>query len=130
MVNEELINNVNEATNIFYSSVFDALNNSQSSLILNSHDDTKSKIYDSIKRESLFLKNNYDINDLKTELKSSEFYYENETYKGNVVVNLNYNIKKKLLPFIQSNVEEMFLTQIEYENNNWIVIDVQKFSIE
>ena len=130
MVNEELINNVNEATNIFYSSVFDALNNSQSSLILNSHDDTKSKIYDSIKRESLFLKNNYDINDLKTELKSSEFYYENETYKGNVVVNLNYNIKKKLLPFIQSNVEEMFLTQIEYENNNWIVIDVQKFSME
>ena len=130
MVNEELINNVNEATNIFYSSVFDALNNLQSSLILNSHDDTKSKIYDSIKRESLFLKNNYDINDLKTELKSSEFYYENETYKGNVVVNLNYNIKKKLLPFIQSNVEEMFLTQIEYENNNWIVIDVQKFSIE
>ena len=130
MVNEELINNVNEATNIFYSSVFDALNNSQSSLILNSHDDTKSKIYDSIKRESLFLKNNYDINDLKTELKSSEFYYENETYKGNVVVNLNYNIKKKLLPFIQSNVEEMFLTQIEYEHNNWIVIDVQKFSME
>lgn len=130
MVNEKLIEDVNNATNIFYSSVFNALNSSDSSLILNSKDDTKSKIYDSIIRESLFLKNNYELNDLKTELKSSEFYYENGIYKGNVVIKLNYNIKKKILPFWNKNVEEMFLTHIEYENNNWIINDVQKFSID
>ena len=130
MVNEKLIEDVNEATNIFYSSVFNALNSSDSSLILNSKHDTKNKIYDSIIRESLFLKNNYELNDLKTELKSSEFYYENGAYKGNVVINLNYNIKKKILPFWNNNVEEMFLTNIEYENNNWIINDVQKFSID
>lgn len=130
MVNEKLIEDVNEATNIFYSSVFNALNSSDSSLILNSKHDTKNKIYDSIIRESLFLKNNYELNDLKTELKSSEFYYENGAYKGNVVINLNYNIKKKILPFWNNNVEEMFLTNIEYENNNWIINDVQKFTID
>ncbi|MFU7514236.1 TcaA 3rd/4th domain-containing protein [Clostridium sp. HCS.1] len=130
MVNEKLINDVNKSTDIFYSSVFNALNSSDSSLILNSKEDTRSKIYDSIIRESLFLKNNYELNDLKTELKSSEFYYENGTYKGNVVINLNYNVKKKLLPFLKNNVEEMFLTHIEYEDNNWIINDVQKFSID
>lgn len=130
MVNEKLISDVNKSTNIFYSSVFDALNSSDSSLILNSKEDTRSKIYDSIIRESLFLKNNYELNDLETELKSSEFYYENETYKGNVVINLNYNIKKKIFPFLNKKVEEMFLTHIEYEDNNWIINDVQKFSID
>lgn len=130
MVNEKLIDDVSNATNIFYSSVFNALNKSDSSLILNSKDDTKNKIYDSIIRESLFLKNNYELNNLKTELKSSEFYYENGKYKGNVVINLNYNIKKKILPFLKSNVEEMFLTNIEYEDNKWIINDVQKFSID
>ncbi|MDV4150914.1 hypothetical protein R0131_08705 [Clostridium sp. AL.422] len=130
MVNDRLIDEVNIVTNDFYISVFDALNNSDSSLILNSKDSTKNKIYDSIKRESLFLKNDYELNDLNTELKSSEFYYENGTYKGNIVISLSYNIKKRLLPFIERNVEEMFLTHIEYENNNWIIGDVQKFSIE
>ncbi|MCF0147641.1 MAG: hypothetical protein HUJ77_04500 [Clostridium sp.] len=130
MVNEKLINDVSKSTDTFYSSVFDALNSSDSSLILNSKEDTKSKIYDSIIRESLFLKNNYELNDLKTELKSSEFYYDNGTYKGNIVINLNYNVKKKILPFLKNNVEEMFLTHIEYENNNWIINEVQKFSID
>ncbi|MGF0108040.1 TcaA 3rd/4th domain-containing protein [Clostridium sp. SGI.024] len=130
IVNDELIEEVNKSTNDFYTSVFEALNNSDYSLIANAEDDAKSKIYDSIKKESLFLKNNYEITDLKTELKSSEFYYENGIYKGNVVIKLNYNIKKKLVPFWKNNVEEMFLTNIEYKNNNWIINDVQKFSID
>ena len=130
MVNDNLINEVNIAANTFYSSVFNALNNSDYSLIENSRDDAKSKIYDSIKRESLFLKNNYELNDLKTEVKSSEFYYEDDTYKGNIVINLNYNISKKILPFIKQDVEETFLTQMEFENNEWIIVDVQKFTLE
>ena len=130
MVNDELIDEINKSTNDFYSSVFEALNNSDYSLIVNAKEDAKSKIYDSIKRESLFLKNDYEINDLETELKSSEFYYENGIYKGNIVIKLNYKIKKKILPFIQKSVEEMFLTSVEYEKNNWIVKDVQKFKIE
>lgn len=130
MVNDNLIDEVNLSANSFYTSVFNALNNSDYSLIENSRDDAKSKIYDSIKRESLFLKNNYELNDLNTEVKSSEFYYENGTYKGNIVISLNYNISKKILPFIDKNVEEMFLTQMEFENNQWVIVDVQKFALE
>ena len=67
---------------------------------------------------------------MKTEIKSSEFFYENGVYKGNIVVNLNYHISKKLIPFIDKNVEEMFLTSMEYNDGNWEVIDVQKFNLE
>lgn len=130
MVNDNLIDEVNKSCNSFYTSVFNALNDSDYSLIENSRDDAKSKIYDSIKRESLFLKNNYELNYLNTEIKSSEFYYEDGIYKGNIVIKLNYNISKKILPFIDNNVEEMFLTQIEFENNQWIIVDVQKFTLE
>lgn len=130
MVNDNLIEEVNLSANSFYSSVFNALNNSDYSLIENSRDDAKSKIYDSIKRESLFLKNNYELNDLNTEIKSSEFYYEDGSYKGNIVISLNYNISKKILPFIYNNVEETFLTHMEFENNKWIIVDVQKFTLE
>lgn len=130
MVNDNLIEEVNLSANSFYSSVFNALNNSDYSLIENSRDDAKSKIYDSIKRDSLFLKNNYELNDLNTEIKSSEFYYEDGSYKGNIVISLNYNISKKILPFIYNNVEETFLTHMEFENNKWIIVDVQKFTLE
>lgn len=130
MVNDNLISDINKATEEFYDSVFNALNKSDYNLIENSRENTKSKIYDSIKRESLFLKNNYEIKDLQVEMKSSEFYYEDEKYKGNIVINLNYNISKKLLPFIDKKVEEMFLTNVEYENNEWIITDVQKFNLQ
>ncbi|MDU5109515.1 MAG: PEGA domain-containing protein [Clostridium sp.] len=130
MANDKLIEDIEAIINNFYSSTFNALNNGDFKLIENSKEDAKSKIYDSIKRESLFLKNNYELNELKTEIKSSEFFYENGVYKGNIVVNLNYHISKKLIPFIDKNVEEMFLTSMEYNNGSWEVIDVQKFNLE
>ena len=130
IINDTLIKNISDDCNTFYTSVFEALNNSDSSLILNCYEDTKSKIYDSIKKESLFLKNNYEFNDLKTELTKSEFFYEDGSYKGNVVISLNYTIKKQVLSFIKEDVEEMFLTQIQYNEGKWIVKDVQKFTIK
>lgn len=130
LVNDKLISDINKAMNSFYKSVFEALNKSDYTLITNSEDDTKNKIYNSIKQESLFLKNNYKLDDLKIEIKNSEFYFEDNIYKGKVVINLNYNISKKILPFIYKNVEETFLTNLEYENKNWIITDVQKFKLE
>lgn len=130
MANDKLIEDIEATINNFYSSTFNALNNGDFKLIENSKEDAKGKIYDSIKRESLFLKNNYELNELKTEIKSSEFFYENGVYKGNIVVNLNYHISKKLIPFIDKNVEEMFLTSMEYNDGSWEVIDVQKFNLE
>ncbi|VYU25725.1 hypothetical protein [Clostridium tertium] len=130
MANDKLIEDIEAIINNFYSSTFNALNNGDYKLIENSKEDAKSKIYDSIKRESLFLKNNYELNELKTEIKSSEFFYENGVYKGNIVVNLNYHISKKFIPFIDQNVDEMFLTSMEYNDGSWEVRDVQKFNLE
>jgi Tfp pilus assembly protein PilO len=130
MVNDTLTTDIAKFIKSFYDSVFNALNSNNYSLIENSSEETKNKIYDSIRKESLFLKNNYDITELNTEVKSSEYYYENNTYKANIVINLNYSISKKLMPFIKSNVDEMFLTQIQYVDEKWQVIDVQKFNLE
>ena len=58
MANDKLIEDIEATINNFYSSTFNALNNGDFKLIENSKEDAKSKIYDSIKRESLFLKNN------------------------------------------------------------------------
>lgn len=130
IVNDTLTANIDKFIDSFYSSVFNALNSNDYSLIEHSSDEAKNKIYDSIRKESLFLKNNYDITELNTQVKSSEYYYENNTYRANVVINLNYSISKKLMPFIKSNVDEMFLTQIQYIDEKWQVIDVQKFNLE
>lgn len=130
MVNDTLTTDIAKFIKSFYDSVFNALNSNNYSLIENSSEETKNKIYDSIRKESLFLKNNYDITELNTEVKSSEYYYENNTYKANIVINLNYSISKKLMPFIKSNVDEMFLTQVQYVDEKWQVIDVQKFNLE
>lgn len=130
MVNDKLLTEIDSCTNIFYSSVFNALNLNDYSLIKNAEENTKSKIYDNIRRESLFLKNNYELTELNTEVKSSEFYYEDNTYKANIVINLNYSVSKKLIPFIKNNVNEMFLTQMEYVDGKWEITDVQKFNLE
>ena len=130
MVNDKLLTEIDSCTNIFYSSVFDALNLNDYSLIKNADEDAKNKIYDSVKRESLFLKNNYELTELNTEVRSSEFYYENKTYKANIVINLDYSVSKKLIPFIKDNVNEMFLTQMEYVDGKWEITNVQKFNLE
>ena len=130
MVNDKLLTEIDSCTNIFYSSVFEALNLNDYSLIKNADEDAKNKIYDSVKRESLFLKNNYELTELNTEVKSSEFYYENKTYKANIVINLDYSVSKKLIPFIKDNVNEMFLTQMEYVDGKWEITNVQKFNLE
>ena len=130
MANDKLLTEIDSCTNTFYSSVFDALNLNNYSLIKNAEENAKNKIYDSVRRESLFLKNNYELTELNTEVKSSEFYYEDNTYKANIVINLNYSVSKKLIPFIKDNVNEMFLTQMEYVDGKWEITDVQKFNLE
>lgn len=130
MANNTLIKEIESSLNEFYNSVFEALNKSDYTLIKNSEDEIKSKIYNDIKEESLFLKNNYNLADLKIEIENSEFYYESETYKGNIITKLNYKISKKLLPFINKNIEETFLTNLEYIDNGWKVISIQKINLE
>ena len=130
IANENLINEIEESLKIFYDSVFEALNKSDYNLIKNSEEDIKNRIYNDIKRESLFLKNNYDLKDLSIEVKSSEFYYEDSVYKSNIVANLNYKISKKILSFIGKEIEETFLTELEYIDGSWEVVGIQKINLD
>lgn len=130
MANKTLIKEIEVSLNDFYSSVFEALNKNDYTLIKNSEEEIKSKIYNDIEKESVFLKNNYNLTDLKIEIENSEFYYENETYKGNIITKLNYKISKKLIPFFNTSIEETFLTSLEYIDDNWKISSIQKISLE
>lgn len=129
MVNEQLMEEINLSLNTFFNSVFEALNENDSTLIQNADEDTKDKIYDDIFKKYLFFANNYKISDMNLNIEKSDFEYKDETYKANVVVKINYDIYKKILPFIKENREEMFLVNLKYENNSWISVGIQKFNM-
>ena len=115
--------------NDFFDSVFKALNEEDESLIINANEDTKDKIYDDIFKKTLFFTNNYRISDMNLNIEKSDFEYEDKIYKGNVVVKVNYDIYKKLLPFIKESHEEMFLVNLQYENDTWIACGIQRFNL-
>ena len=129
MVNDKLLADVDNILNQFFSSVFEALNENDKSLIINADENTKDKIYDDIFKKTLFFSNNYKIDDLSLKIENSEFEYESGTYKGNMVVKINYDISKKILPFIKESHEELFLIGLEYEDNTWIAKSVQRFNM-
>lgn len=130
MTNDRLINDIEKKLNDFYISTFEALNNKNKELIIGTKEDAKNKIYENIEKKSLLFKNNYEISDLNMKIESSEFTYQEDKYKAKIVVNLNYNIYKKLLPFVNENKDELFLTSLVYEEDTWLVEDVQRFSEE
>ena len=129
MVNEKLMSEIDTTLNSFFNSVFAALNQEDKSLIKNADESTKNKIYEGIFKKTLFFTNNYEISDMNLNIEKSEFKNVNEIYKGNVVVKINYDIYKKILPFIKESREEMFLVNLVYDNGTWISTDIQRFNI-
>lgn len=129
MVNEKLMSEIDTTLNSFFNSVFAALNQEDKSLIKNADESTKNKIYEDIFKKTLFFTNNYEISDMNLNIEKSEFKNVNEIYKGNVVVKINYDIYKKILPFIKESREEMFLVNLVYDNGTWISTDIQRFNI-
>lgn len=127
MKNDTLMESVNSVLNGFFNSVFEALNKKDKELIELATSNVKNKIYDDILKKSFIFSDGYTISDLRLNIENSEFIYNNGNYKGNLVVNVNYDIYKKLLPFLNENNESMFLVTIEYENDGWNVVDIQKF---
>lgn len=129
MANDELKRQIDTLVNGFYKSVFNSLNSNDYSKIENSNEDAKVELFNNIKQESLILRNVYNLSELNTEIKNSEFFYKDNNYTANVVVNLNYVISKKLLPFIKTNESEMFLTKMQYNDGRWEVKSVQRLKI-
>ena len=129
MVNEKLMNEIEISLNTFFNSVFDALNGGDKTLIQNADESTRNKIYDDIFKKTLFFTNNYEISDMSLNIEKSEFKYEDFIYKGNVVVKINYDIYKKILPFVKESREETFLVGLIYDDGKWVSNSIQRFNM-
>lgn len=129
MVNDELMGLVSGIVNEFYGSSFDALNNRDKELIVNSTIEVKDKVYNYISEKTLLFSNNYQIVDLEVEIEKSDFKYEDDKYKASLVTKINYNISKKILPFIKTANESYFILNLEYINYTFIINGIQKVNI-
>lgn len=130
MVNEELTTQIELSINKFYESVFNALNERDYNLITLTNEEIKKKIYEEINQKSLIFKNNYEISDLEIKIENSEFKYEDNKYKAQIVVKINYLIYKKLFLSSKNAVESMFLTNMQLVGDEWIIEEIQKFVLE
>lgn len=129
MVNDELMGLINEIVNEFYSSSFNALNNKDKELIINSTKEVKDTVYNYINEKTFLFSNNYEISDLKVEIEKSDFKYEEGKYKASLVTKINYNVSKKILPFIKTANESSFILNLEYNNDTFIINGIQKVNI-
>ncbi len=130
MVNEELTKQIELSINKFYESVFNALNKRDYSLIVLTNEEIQRKIYDEINKKSLIFKNNYEISELETKIENSEFKYEDNVYKAQIVIKINYSIDKKIFLLSKNREENMFLTNMELVGDEWIIKEIQKFGLE
>ena len=130
MVNEELTTQIELSINKFYESVFNALNKRDYSLIVLTNEEIQRKIYDEINKKSLIFKNNYEISELETQIENSEFKYEDNVYKAQIVIKINYSIDKKMFLLSKNREENMFLTNMELVGDEWIIKEIQKFGLE
>ena len=130
MVNDKLREEISDLINKFYEEAFEALNKNDMNLIVNSNKSTKEKISNYIKEKALIFTNNYTITDLNVGIEKSEFKFEDDEYRASIYTNIDYKVSKKLLPFIKSREGGKFLLSLIYENDNWIVDDIQKFNDE
>lgn len=129
MVNDELMAMVSKIVNEFYSSAFEALNNRDKELIINSTAIVKDTVYNYINEKALLFSNNYEITDLQVEIEKSDFKYEDEKYKASLVTKINYNVYKKILPFIKTPNESSFILNLEYDHGIFIINGIQKVDI-
>lgn len=129
MVNDELMAMVSKIVNEFYSSAFEALNNRDKELIINSTAIVKDTVYNYINEKALLFINNYEITDLQVEIEKSDFKYEDEKYKASLVTKINYNVYKKILPFIKTPNESSFILNLEYDHGIFIINGIQKVDI-
>ena len=130
MANDNLINMINQDISKFYNSVFEVLNKKNKDEILNCTEEVKDTIYSYINEKSILFSNNYEINNINVEIEKSDFRYEDYIYKASILTKASYNISKNLLPFLETKYENYFLLNLEYVENGFKVIRIQKINID
>lgn len=130
MANDELLATIENTLREFYNSLFDALNNKDSSLIENVEENSREEVFNSIYEKPKVFANNYTISDLELKIANSEFKYENEKYMANILVDMDYSVAKKILPFIKEQKEERFLLSLIYSEEKWLVESSQRIELK
>ena len=130
MANDELLATIENTLREFYNSLFDALNNKDSALIENVEENSKEEVFNSIYEKPKVFANNYTISDLELKIANSEFKYENEKYVANILVDMDYSVAKKILPFIKEQKEERFLLSLIYNEEKWLVESSQRIELK
>lgn len=129
--NTVIKDDVEKVVKEFYNSVFQSLNSEDKNDIKDATANVKENIYSTLSQKYFFLKNDYDISDLQIKMENSSIERNHGLYEANIVVNVSYKIKKKILGIdVKSdNVEKNFFTKMKYENGKWLVYEVQDFSL-
>lgn len=130
MANDELLATIENTLREFYNSLFDALNNKDSALIENVEENSREEVFNSIYEKPKVFANNYTISDLELKIANSEFKYENEKYVANILVDMDYSVAKKILPFMKEQKEERFLLSLIYNEEKWLVESSQRIELE
>lgn len=129
IVNDKLWEETESKVNAFYKSVFKALNEEDKNEITNSTVEVKDKIYDILEKDYFFFRNKYEITNMEIQKEQSEFSCKDGIYRGTIVVEVNYNTSKKILGLNKSSNVKSFFTKVVYEKNQWIIEDVENFSL-
>ena len=109
--------------------MFKALNSEHKDEIKCSTDSVKQKIFDILSTKYFILKNKYDIKNMNIDKDKSVISYDGEDYKGIIVVTINYDVSKRFFGINKSENTKNFFTRIIYENDTWIINDVDNFEL-
>lgn len=131
MKNDTLNSDLMIASNQFYRSVFDALNNEKKDYIINARDDVKSKIYSILEERYFLLKNEYIIDSINIVEDKSEYIYNEGEYNANILVQVDYSVEKSLFNLDKNKNSKKFFTKLVYdeESDEWIVTEVENFGL-
>ena len=124
--NEELIRQLSNCTDVFYRSVFKALNNEDKQCIEASSNEAKNKIYQILEDKYIIFKNTYEIEDVNIQKGKNE--YSSEPYSATVAVSLKYKVKS-FFGIISDEYEKNFFTKLQYVNGEWMVVEVENFNL-
>ena len=64
------------------------------------------------------------------DFENSQYFYEDNTYRATIVVNVQYDVSKAILNLNKETYSKSFFTRIVYKDDNWIVEDVDNFNLE
>lgn len=127
--NDKLKSDMKEVVDNYYNGVFDALNKEDKSLIQNSTEQAKDKIYSILEKDYFILKNRYQIEKINIIYDKNQYSYKNGEYRATIVVEVSYDISKTFLELNKNSNTKSFFTKLIYKDSKWSVEDVENFNL-